>query len=34
MESLLSIDIECFSDVELIKCGGYSECDSYLSYSL
>ena len=24
MESLLSMDIECFSDVDLIKCGVYA----------
>ena len=28
MESLLSIDIECFSDVDLIKCGVYAYADS------
>ena len=28
MESLLSIDIECFSDVDLIKCGVYAYVDS------
>ena len=28
MESLLSMDIECFSDVDLIKCGVYAYADS------
>ena len=28
MESLLSMDIECFSDVNLIKCGVYAYVDS------